>query len=188
MGTSVNQASPRTLSWSAAQIGYRDASIPVARVTSEVWRAALNQESGNIAHLIAQPLVAHLGELAVSAQSGAEVSRVTAVAIAQSKQSSLATDIARRAAIQSVGATDRFATYTERVFAEATAYLVSRDLPGYVGIGRAMTVGDSMEFKAALMSHVAELARAVERPATADARSWAKYVDTVVQRLRGFSK
>jgi len=188
MGTSVNQASPHTLSWTAAQVGYRDAAISIARVASEVWRAALNQESGNIAQLIAQPIVAHLGDLAIRAQSAADASRATAIAIAQSKQSSLGTDIARRAAVQCVSATDRFATYTERVFAEATAYLVSRDLPGFVGSGRARTVADSMELKAALVSHVADLVRGVDRPASADARSWAKYVDTVVERLRGLSK
>ncbi len=188
MGTSVNQSSPRTLNWSAAQAGYRDATIPIARVASEVWRAALNQETGNIAQLIAQPIIARLGDVAVRAQSAADVSRETTRAIAQSKQSSLATDIARRAAVQSAGAKDRFATYTERIFAEATAYLVSRDLPGFVGSGRARTVADSTEFRAAIVSHVADLARAVERPSTMDARSWAKYVNTVVERLRGLPK
>jgi hypothetical protein len=188
VGTSVNQASPRTLNWNAAQAGYRDAAIPIARVASEVWRAALNQETGNIAELIAQPIVARLGDLAVRAQSAADAARSTALATAKSKQSSLATDIARRAAIQCVGAADRFSTYTERVFAEATAYLVARDLPGFVGSGRARTVADSMEFKAALVGHVAELTRSVERPTSPDAREWARYVDTVVKRLRGSSK
>ena len=188
MGTSVNQSSPRTLSWTAAQVGYRDAAIPIARVASEVWRAALNQESGNIAQLIAQPIVVRLGDLAVKAQSAADASRLTALEIVRSKQSSLATDIACRAAVQCIGATDRFATYTERVFAEATAYLVSRDLPGFVGSGRARTVADSMELKSALVSHVADVARGVDRPVSADARSWAQYVDAVVQRLRGLSK
>lgn len=188
MGTSVNQASPRTLNWNAAQAGYRDASIPIARVASEVWRAALNQESGNIAQLIAQPIVAHLGDLAARAQSAADISKSAAFAIVQSKQSSLATDIARRAAVQCISASDRFATYTEQLFAEATTYLVSRDLPGFVGNGRAKTVADSLELKAALAKHVVGLAREVDRPASADERAWAKYVNTVVQHLRGLSK
>jgi hypothetical protein len=185
VGTSVNQASPNTLSWAAAQAGYRDAEVPIFRVASEVWRAALNQESGNIAQQLAQPIIARLGNLAVDARSAADASRETAFAIAQSKESSLATDIARRAAVQCVSASDRFAMYSERVFAEATAYLVSRDLPGFVGSGRAKTVADSMELKSALMSHVADVARGVERPVSPDARSWAKYVNAVVQQLRG---
>jgi hypothetical protein len=187
VGTSVNQASPHTLSWTAAQAGYRDAEVPISRLASEVWRAALNQESGNIAQLIAQPIIARLGNLAVDARSAADVTRATALAIAASKESSLATDIARRAAVQCVSASvsDRFAKYSERVFAEATAYLVSRDLPGFVGNGRARTVADSMELKSALTDHVADVARGVDRPASSDARLWAKYVNTVVQRLRG---
>lgn len=188
MGTSVNQASPRTLNWNAVQAGYRDAAVPIARVAAEVWRAAVNQEVGNIANLIAQPIIARLGDLAVRAESATDASRSSAITIAQSKQSSLATDIARRAAIQCVGASDRFSAYSERIFTEATAYLVSRDLPGFVGSGRAPTVADSMDFKAALASHVADVARSVERPARPDAGTWAKYVDTVVKRLRGASK
>lgn len=188
MGTSVNQASPRTLNWNAAQAGYRDAEVPIARVAAEVWRAAVNQEVGNIANLIAQPIIARLADLAVRAESATDASRSTALTIAQSKQSSLATDIARRAAIQCVGASDRFSTYSERVFTEATAYLVSRDLPGFVGSGRARNVAESMEFKAALANHVATVARSVERPTTPDVRAWAKYVDVVVKRLRGASK
>lgn len=188
MGTSVNQASPRTLNWNAAQAGYRDPGVPIARVASEVWRAALNQEVGNIAKLIAQPIIASLGDLAVRAESPADAARSTALTISQSKQSSLATDIARRAAIQCVGASDRFSAYSERIFAEATAYLVSRDLPGFVGSGRTKTVADSIEFKAAVAGHVADVARSVPRPATPDAGAWARYVDNVVKRLRGASK
>jgi hypothetical protein len=188
VGTSVNQGSPRTLNWNAAHAGYRDAEVPIARVAAEVWRAALNQEVGNLANLIAQPIVARLGDLAVRAESATDASRSTALTIAQSKQSSLATDIARRAAIQSVGASDRLSAYSERVFTEATAYLVSRDLPGFVGSGRARNVADSMEFKAALSNHVANVARSVERPAGPDPGAWAKYVETVVKRLRGASK
>ena len=188
MGTSVNQPSPRTLNWTAAQAGYRDPAIPIERVASEIWRAALNQETGNIAQLIGQPVIASLGDLAARAQTAADVSRSTALAIARSKQSSLGTDIARRAAIQCIGSADRFAAYTERVFAEATAYLISRDLPGFVGMGRVRNVSDSMELKTAVVSHVTSVVRGVQRPTSPDPRSWSTFVNTVTQRLRGSLK
>jgi hypothetical protein len=150
-----------------------------------VWRAALNQEVGNIARLLAEPIVAQLCDVASSAASVAEVSRATALAIVQSKSSSLAADIARRAAIQCVGTKDRMAAFTERLFAETTGYLVSRDLPGFVGNGPVRTVVESTEYKNALIEHVAGLTRAIKPPASMDARVWSKYVDRVVQRLRG---
>jgi hypothetical protein len=185
MGTSVNQSSPRTLNWSAAHAGYRNASIPAARVAAEVWRAALNQERGNIAQLLAQPVVARLGALAFKAESAIDLSRKTAFELAQSKQSSLGTELSRRAAIQCLHARDRVGGFAAGVFAEATAYLVSRDLPGFVGSGRARTVADSLEFKAALINHVAGVARSVEAPRSLDDPSgWKRHVEVIIDRLR----
>jgi len=176
MGTSINQSSPHTLGWSAAQAGYSNDKIPIPRVATEVWRAAVNQEIGNVAQLIAQPIV--------EAKSAADLSHATARLLSQSKQSSLGTEIARRAAIQCLSFPARADAYAERVFAEATAYLVSRDLPGFVGLGRTQTVGDSMEFRSAVMNHVVNLARTVEQPKTFDSKSWATHVRNVVKRLR----
>jgi len=184
MGTSINQSSPHTLGWSAAQAGYSNDKIPIPRVATEVWRAAVNQEIGNVAQLIAQPIVARIGALAIEAKSAADLSHATARLLSQSKQSSLGTEIARRAAIQCLSFPVRADAYAERVFAEATAYLVSRDLPGFVGLGRTQTVGDSMEFRSAVMNHVVNLARTVEQPKTFDSKSWATHVRNVVKRLR----
>jgi hypothetical protein len=184
MGTSVNQSSPRTLNWSAAQSGYRNANVPVERVAAEIWRAAGNQPSGNLADLLARPIVATIGELASQAKSGAELAKKSAFVVAESKQASLAADIARRAAVQSVGATNPFKTYSERLFSEATSYLVARDLPGYVGMGRIANVAQSVRFAAQVAQHVAEVARSIDVPTQISARSWAAHVRSVVDSLR----
>lgn len=185
MGTSVNQSSPNTLNWNAAHAGFRDKSVPISRVVTEVWRAATNQHSGDIARLLSAPVVARLGQLAAEAKTSLDLARRSSSVIAESKQSSLASDIGRRAAIQSVSAEDRISAYAQRVFAEATAYLVSRDLPGFVGSGRAKTVADSLEFKSALISHVSELARTVPVPKSLSAENWAAHVSRVLNTLRG---
>ncbi len=184
MGTSVNQSSPRTLNWSVAQTGYRDAGVPVGRVAAEIWRAAANQPSGNLAALLAQPIVATIGELASQAKSGADLARKSAFVIAESKQASLAADIARRAAIQSVGAASPLKTYSERLFSEATSYLVARDLPGYVGSGRVENVAQSLQFAAQVAQHVVDVARSIDLPRHIDAQSWASHVRNVVDSLR----
>lgn len=188
MGTSVNQASPRTLSWNVVKAGYRSPAVPVSRLASEVWRAALNQTTDNIAQLLAQPIVARLGALATEARSATDLARKTSQMLAQSKNSSLASDIARRAAIQCVGSRDRANAFSERVFAEATSYLVSRDLPGFVGSDRTRTVAESLKFRAELAGHVAGLAREIGGPRRLDPDTWARHVQTVIDGLRRSGK
>jgi hypothetical protein len=185
MGTSVNQSSPRTLNWAAAQAGYLSVEVPIPRIALEVWLAASNQEAGDLARLITQPIVARLGLMASQAKSAPELTMAIARALAESKQSTLGTDIARRAALRCIGTPDRIEAYTAGVFSEATAYLLARDLPGFVGSGRAHTVVDSMEFKAQIMGHVEGIARSVGRPKSLDAKNWRAVVDKVLKRLRG---
>jgi hypothetical protein len=188
VGTSVNQKSPKTLSWQAVHATYRNKDIPIARVTSEVWRAATNQDRGDLARLLSAPIVAKVGQLTLKAKTPLELSRTTALEIVRSKSSSLASDIARRAAIQSMSSTNRMSAYNERVFAEATSYLVSRDFPGFVGIGRAQTIAESISFKAAVSKHVTQLVRDAGLPSSFTARNWGKYVRNVVTTLQGKTK
>jgi hypothetical protein len=184
MGTSVNQSSPRTLNWSAARSGYRDGSVPVERLAAEVWRAATNQPVGNLADLLARPIIATLGELVSQATSSVELARKSAFVVAESKQASLGVDIARRAAMQSFGTSNPFKTYSERLFSEATSYLVARDLPGYVGVGRVRNVAESLELAADVAIHVADITSRIDVPKRLDARSWAAHVRAVVDSLR----
>jgi len=185
MGTSINQSSPRTLNWKAAQAGYRDADVPISRVAAEVWRAAMNQPSGNLERLLAQPIVARIGALVEQSTSSLDLSRKSAFEIARSKQSTLATEIARRACVQVAGTKDWRADFTAKLFSEATAYLVSRDLPGFVGLGRVHNVEEAVRFKSSLSQYAADVARRVERPRELTGRNWADHVKKVVKQLRG---
>src|SRR5262245_14720257 len=144
MGTSVSHGSPRTNNWLAAQATYRNDSFPIERVLQEVWRAATNQPEGDLAAQLSQPIIGRVREIAISGGSAVDVATAINRELSQSREPSLAAEIARRAAIQCVGAKDRAQTYNERLFAEASNYLVSRDLPGFVGtIGRNQNVTDS---------------------------------------------
>jgi hypothetical protein len=185
VGTSVNQRSPRTLGWQAVHATYRNHEIPIARVTSEVWRAATNQERGDLARLLSAPIVAKLGQLAARAHSRLDLSRAAATEIVRTKSSSLASEIARRAAIQCMSSRDRISAYNQRLFAEATSYLVSRDLPGFVGHGRVRTVTESLEFKSAVASHVARLVSEIGQPKSLAPKGWEKHVQHVITALQG---
>jgi hypothetical protein len=185
MGTSVNQSSPRTINWAAAQAGYRD-NVPIDRVVQEIWRAATNQPEGNLARLLADPIIARLGQIANEGSSAVQVAMATSLEVAHSKKASLAAAIAQRAATQCLASENRTKAYGERVFAEACNYLLSRDLPGYIGgNNRNATVGDALEFKHSVLSATISAAQDAGRPDVRSAASWRTYVQTVVSRLQG---
>lgn len=185
MGTSVNQSSPKTLNWDAVHAGYRNPEVPVDRIASEVWRAATNQPLGDLESLLSAPIVARVGQLALRARNVSELTRAAASEIVRTKSSSLGADIARRAAVQCLVSRDRTAAYYQRLFAEATSYLVARDFPGFVGSGRARTVPESLQFRAAVEEHVAAVVNRVRGHRDLETRSWRKNVRDVIKALQG---
>jgi hypothetical protein len=184
MGTSVNQRSGATANWAAAQAGYRG-NVPVERVVQEIWRAATNQPAGDLAQLLAQPIVARIGQIAAEGSNPAQVATAASREIAQTKQASLAADIAQRAAVQSVSSGDRVQAYGERLFAEACNYLLSRDLPGYVGgKNRNQTIADALQFKSSVLQSTSAAVSAAGRPDLSSGENWRGYVERVVDRLK----
>jgi hypothetical protein len=159
------------------------------RVLQDIWRAAGNQPDGDLATLLAQPIIGDLAGIASSSSSPQEASREALRAVARSRQASLAADIARRAVAQaasSTGAPDTEAAgrYVERVFAEATNYLMSRDLPGYVRTDtRLQTVADSLAFKENLMTETARAVQRVGLPQSFGPSEWSAFVRAVVAEL-----
>ena len=184
MGTSVNQRSAATANWAAAKAGYRD-EIPVDRVVQEIWRAATNQPTGDLGRLLGEPIVARVGQIAAEGGTPAQVALAASSEIARSKQSSLAADIAQRAAVQCLTSENRVQAFGERLFAEACNYLLSRDLPGYVGgKNRNQTVADAVNFKSSVLSNTAEIVNASGRPDLSSTDNWRGYVERVVSRLK----
>lgn len=109
--------------------------------------------------------------------------------MARLKAASLAADIAQRAAIQCVSFGNRAQAYGERLFAEACNYLLSRDLPGYVGgRNRNQTVVDSTAFKASVLENTAKVVYAAGRPDFPTDKGWRGYVGSVVDRLKRSAK
>jgi len=189
LGTSVNQRSPDTLNWRAVQATYEDASIPIERVLQEIWRAATSREGNNFNVLLSEPIITRLRDIAVSARSPVEAATAAGAAIAESKQTSLVADIAFRAAVQASTSVNRAQTYSERIFAEASNYLISRDLPGFVGtVGRNTTVAESVHFKAALMEAASSAVRQVGIPTFSSPKAWQRHAAAIVNRLQGKSR
>lgn len=185
MGTSVNQPSPNTINWKAAQVTYQDPNAPIERVLREIWRAATSQPEGNLAVLLAEPIVARLRDIVAAGGDASEIGMAATREIALSRQASLAADIAHRAAVQSASAENPAQAYSERLFAEASNYLLSRDLPGFVGnVGRNRTVAQSFEFKRTVLDAATRAVQQVPEPRSSTPDDWRAYTESVVHFLR----
>ena len=188
MGTSTSQRSPKTSNWNAANAAFTDRRIPLTRAVQEVWRAATNQPEGNLARDLASTLVADCLRIAAHTPARDEAIREATLAVALSGEASLAADIARRALARSYRMQDRVAEFTSSLFAEAADYLVSRDLPGFVGPNaRATSAKDAISLKKEMREIVSREVEHVPRPRSAQdlASDWDTYVSAVVARLRG---
>ncbi len=189
MGTSISHASPRTANWRAVGAIYASEAIPVDRATQELWRAATNQPVGDLGVDLGHPIVAACAQIVRDVPSRADAVARVRQTLALSGVASLATDIAQRAAVSCFATPgDRVGAFVQSLVGEATNYLVSRDLPGYIGTSsRLGTVPDAMSFKAQILDHARQTVQSVPRPPGVEASppSWMSYITTVIGRLEG---
>jgi len=190
VGTSKSQPSPRTPNWRAAQLAYADPSVTIERAVQEIWRAAGNQPSGDLTQLLGEPAIAECLAVATAARDREGAVDAVSRHIAALGKASLGLVIAQRAVTQSYGKPDPVAAFTSSLFGEAGNYLVSRDLPGFVGPeGRAKTPREAIALKAEIRDRVTERAAEIKPPRRAAlVDDWSDYVAKVVDHLRGTEK
>jgi len=185
MGTSVNQRSPDTDNWRVVQDIYIDPDLSAADSLKVLWRAASNPNEPNLYGLLSRPEIAGLADLLDRHYGPAEAASATRAELASTKVSSLATDIAARAIIQCTGKEEAKSLYVQQLFAEATSYLVARDLPGYVGRSEKLpTVGSAKKFIAEMRDLAAVAARQTALPEGLSRENWPAYVRSVVSNIR----
>ncbi|MEJ7630931.1 MAG: hypothetical protein WKF28_00360 [Rubrobacteraceae bacterium] len=190
MGTSVSQSSPSTPIWQAAQTTYYSLEIPIERTVKELWRAADSEADENLARDLQAPIIAECLRITLASSTRTEAVRNVARMVASSDESSLAAEIARRAAARSFsGAGSSVGAFAKAVFADAGDYLASRDLPGFVGINeKLLKVSDLMSLKKDIRDHIAEMVEDVELPEEANiVEGWSEYAGRVVNTLKGLA-
>jgi hypothetical protein len=188
MGTSVSQRSPRTSNWRAVEAGYTKEEIPVQRLTQEIWRAAINQEQGNLFQDLAAPIVATCLRIVQETPTREDAVQRVRRTVALSGQKSLATEIAQRAVVQTyMSREDRTNAFTKSLFSEAGNYLVSRDISGFIGSGRINNVSDAIALKNDIKRHIVQVVGEVQPPAgdLADVDIWRNYVSSIVRHFSG---
>jgi len=190
VGTSVSQGSPSTPNWRATQATYHSPEVPVDRTVEELWRAADSQVEENLTRDLGAPIVAECLRITLASSSRAEAVRSVARMVASSGESSLAAEIARRAAARSFSGAGSSATaFAKAIFADPGDYLVSRDLPGFVGISEKLPkVSDLMALKKDIRDRIAEVVEDVEMPEEANVvEGWSGYAGRVVDSLKGLA-
>jgi hypothetical protein len=182
MGTSSSTPSPRTLSWRAVEAGYRSPNVPVDRLIQEIWRAA--QRDGGWGELLAARAVQRVARIVIEAQSTQEALARASSEIVSTKSSTIATEVAKRAIPLAFREPDRGAAFSRALFAEASNYLVSRDLAGFVGADyRSQTPKDAMTLKDVVRGRVREIVREAGPPRATSATTWRAYVAEALRRL-----
>lgn len=186
MGTSISQGSPPRNSWRAVSTAYQNESFGPNLLTALVWRASGTDPQNDMATLLAQGTVTECLGIALRSPDAATAASQAAREIARQRASSLGTDIARRAVVECFDTGDRVRGFAESLFAEATNYLVSRDVSPLVGpTGRLRTVGDVTNLKDAIIAAVRVAVReSGDPPPPTTPEAWPRYVKRVVGRLR----
>jgi len=187
MGTSVSHRSPETHNWHAVAASYLSESFTVERITQEIWRAATNQPSGDLAMSLAEPIIAECLKTVMNSSSAQEAVYDVSRLISVSGEANLATDIARRAAVNSfMESGNRRMNFIKSLFSEAVDYLVSRDLPGYVGWGdRIRDVSSSIAFKRNIKQQVENIIgnNPVRENIEMNSESWKAYIISQIKNL-----
>jgi hypothetical protein len=189
MGTSTNQRSPRTPNWKSVEVAYTFPNIPVQRTAQEIWRAATQEPDGGIVSGLRSPVVARCLEIVQNSRSAIETAQKVKRLLALSGQTSLAGEIAQRAAvIAHQSRENRTNAFVKSLFSEASNYLVSRDLPGFVGTAdKVRTVQTATALKTSIVREVSTNVSSVPKPSgkLTSPRNWQKFVNTVIDHLSG---
>jgi hypothetical protein len=184
MGTSRSHPSPKIPQWQVPREMMGREEVPPSSQQQWLWRAAIAEKGAGLAAELTAPPFAEAVRLAdrplVEALPAFDRS------VRESRTTTLFADLARRALARAVVTKGGGDAFGPELFAEATGYFASRDLPSVVGgQGRVQTARDSLALKAELRNEA--LARMGQ--VTADPRTdWAGYVSGALTALSGMKK
>jgi len=184
MRTSRNDRSPNTPPWRPVASVLGRPEITPDRQSQEIWRAAFGERREHLIADFCRPAMVDLLKVAASNPTPAMAIETFDHVISKRADAGLALNFARRALIRSAVAQGGIPSFVSELFAEASGYYVSRDLPSYVGSeGRVANISGSIELKSDIknLTQIAARAAGVPRP---DKKSWERYVSRVVDHLR----
>jgi hypothetical protein len=184
MGTSKNFPSPDTPPWKPALAILGRLGIPVERQAQEIWRSASAERGGRLVDEFAAPALATACALAASSRSPLAAVRAYEGYLARHQAVGFATELARRALARAVAANQGSQGFAAELFAEATSYYASRDLPSFVGArGRIKRPVDAITLKAKLKARARDVVRSTGA-VSSQPELWARYASSAIGALR----
>ncbi len=185
MGTSKNVRSPDIPPWKPflAVVGRPD--VPVERQAKELWRAAYADRGPRLEDDFSQRTLAAACELAGSSGSVQAALREYDAANQREHRAGLGIELGRRALVRAIANGTGAAGFAANLFADASSYYSSRDLPSFIGAaGRVPNMSSAIELKDAISRVTREQVRQIGTPRT-DVEGWASFVRSVLMSLRG---
>lgn len=188
MGTSRNDRSPDTPPWRLTLASLGAGAVPADRQASEIWRAAVADRADKLFKDFGAPVLAEASQLVGKRLSTPQTIQAFDDVTRQSRATGLAVEMARRALARAsaseVGATG----FAAELFAEATSYYASRDLPSVVGLpGRVETASAVIALKEQLRSAARNAVQRCRQPAPGP-QAWRRFVETVIKELQGHGR
>lgn len=183
MGTSKNYPSPDTPRWKAVRICYQNKAISENRVATEVWRAATS-ENAELANMLSSDIIFQCNRIVESSSDAIEAYRAFNREIILSKESSLATEFAKRAIVQSFGGGEPVENWRNNFVSEVTDYFVSRDIAGYFG---SETRNNNIQEMNSLRSNIRTIVNEKVSRVKAEIKTssdWKEFIDSTVSRLK----
>jgi len=185
MGTSKNVASPDTPTWKFALAVLGRLDVAAERQNREIWRSVEADRGPRAIDDFSHPALAAACRLASGSSSVHAALHSYEQHLVDQNKSGFAVEIGRRALARAVASQQGAAGFARELFAEATSYYASRDLPGLVGgKGRVETTSAAISLKDDLKQITRAMVRSAGSPA-ADPDGWAAYVGNVVRKLTG---
>lgn len=183
MGTSKNYPSPDTPRWKAVRSGYRNKNIPENRVASEVWRAATS-ENPELSTMLSSEIVYKCNNIVASSSNAIEAFKAFNQEIVANKGSTMITEFAKRAIVQSYGGGEPVENWRSNLVSQVTDYFVSRDVAGYFGAGsRNSNIEEMIAFKSNIRNLVTQKVSDTKAEIR-NSNDWKNYIDLTINRLK----
>jgi hypothetical protein len=188
MGTSKNVRSPDTPPWKAALAVLGHLSVPPARQAQEVWRSASAERGVRLTEDLGSPALAAACRIAESTTEPRVAAANFEQFLSSARAGGIGAEIGKRALLRAVSAKRGSQGFASELFAEATAYYVSRDLPSFVAArGRVASTSAAITLKEGIRNSARDVVGGLGVPAT-DALGWSKFVSRAVRALQGAAR